>query len=97
MIIETKFDVGQEVWAIILQYQKKTCPSCGKEKDGPEETEIVPIKIEDISVNFIGQGGEPCYFSHRPGSSFDSVFVNESNCFSDEAAALAEIERRKAQ
>jgi hypothetical protein len=92
MIIETKFDVGQEVWKVFRTHTKNPT------------WEMRCFVINSIETHYIEfQEVLSCLnlsvsYSSRQISTWKSKFIgHESDLFPTRAAALAEIERRKAK
>jgi hypothetical protein len=75
MKIETKFDVGQEVWLV-----------------GWELLGISSYRVRRIITSTDKCGGQSICYYNTMGETAD-----ESDLFPTRAAALAEIERRKAK
>jgi hypothetical protein len=90
MIIKTKFDVGQEVWAIGLEISMVNRPIKGSVFE-------IRAVITTKGKNYIAY-----YLRHRSTNSrkqriIRGDYVAERNLFLTRAAARAEIKRRKAK
>jgi hypothetical protein len=85
MIIETKFDVGQEVFCFVIETKPDGCFM----RQTGRYVVAGPFAIESITI----------YSSDRPAiyRLSNGCTPSEDRCFITEAAALAEIERGKAK
>jgi hypothetical protein len=100
MKIETKFNVGQGVWAVRTFRKPSKCPTCHCVDSllpmEPYKTIIENRLIDHIEIRVrVDITAVEYWMSDQKGYDYMlSDIIDENDCFDTEAAAIAEIERR---
>jgi hypothetical protein len=102
MIIVTKFDVGQEVHVIEIHRHRPKCSKCSGYDCRAEESVSYYVErgtVYSIDTHYSSTGGIAEYSVMLAWQMEDSTPSNfyEKDVFDTEAAALSEIEQRKAK